>query len=212
MQVPVVGIARNIDLDTIIRILPAYSAAGLSTIEITMNSESATDIIRYAREAYGDQLNVGAGTVCTMAELHAALDAGADFIVTPVIDEPVIAHCVGLSIPIFPGAFTPSEIFRAWSLGAPMIKIFPATTLGPQYIRDVKAPLKQVKLLPTGGVSLHNMMDFMKAGASGLGIGSELFDKKLILAGNEQALLAHFNLFSGLFRTDGDAGATTEYK
>jgi 2-dehydro-3-deoxyphosphogluconate aldolase/(4S)-4-hydroxy-2-oxoglutarate aldolase len=99
-------------------------------------------------------------------------------------------------VPVFPGAFTPTEIYEAWSLGASMVKVFPATSLGPGYIKDLKAPLSQIKLLPTGGVTLSNLADFFGAGADGVGIGSQLFDKRLIQDKNWTGLKAHFQEFA----------------
>ncbi len=194
-QAPIVGIARGLSADAIAQILPRYREAGLTTLEITMNTPDAEALIRYALEHYGDSLNIGAGTVCTTDDLDRALAAGAQFIVTPILDESVVRACVARGVPIFPGAFTPSEIYRAWALGASMVKVFPCTSLGPAYIRDLKGPLNPIKLLPTGGVSLTNMTQFFEAGADGLGIGSELVDKALIKAQDWSGLTAHFQKF-----------------
>ncbi len=195
-KAPLVGIIRNVSPDDVKRILPIYREAGLTTVEITMNTPGATDMIRYALENEHYGLNIGAGTVCTKDDLDAALDAGAQFIVTPVLSKKVIKSCVKKGVPVFPGAYTPTEIFQAWSWGASMVKIYPATALGPGYIKDVKAPMNQLKLLPTGGVSLENMEAFLKAGANGLGIGGQLFDKKLIQDKNWDGLKAHFLQFA----------------
>ena len=194
-KAPIVGIIRAISTDDVTQLLPLYREAGLTTLEITMNTPEAEALIHHARDYYGDSLNIGAGTVCTTADLTKALAAGAQFIVTPIINKSVIHSCVGQGIPIFPGAFTPTEIYEAWSLGATMVKVFPATSLGPGYMKDVKAPLDQVKLLPTGGVTLDNMAEFIRAGADGVGIGSQLFDKALIQAKNWAGLKAHFGKF-----------------
>lgn len=194
-KTPIVGIIRNISMEDVVKILPIYREAGLTTVEITMNTPDATEMIRYALENEGEGLNIGAGTVCTKDDLDQALEAGAQFIVTPIINKKVIKSCVKKNIPIFPGAFTPTEIYNAWTLGAGMVKIYPATSLGPEYIKDLKAPMNQLKLLPTGGVGLENMSAFLKAGANGLGIGGQLFDKKLIQEQNWEGLKAHFRQF-----------------
>jgi len=194
-KVPIVGIVRNLSLEDLIQILPIFREAGLTTIEITMNTPGAEEMIAYALEKESDGLNIGAGTVCTKEDLSLALDAGAQFIVTPIINKKVIKSCVKKGVPVFPGAFTPTEIYNAWALGADMVKIYPATSLGPEYIKDLKAPMNQLKLLPTGGVSLDNMSDFIKAGANGLGIGGQLFDKKLIQEKNWEGLKVHFQQF-----------------
>jgi 2-dehydro-3-deoxyphosphogluconate aldolase/(4S)-4-hydroxy-2-oxoglutarate aldolase len=194
-QMPVVGIVRGLPMAVVQKLLPVYAEAGLTNIEITMNTEGAAEMIRYAVERHGEQLNVGAGTVCTLPDLAEALEAGAQYIVTPVVEEQVIAACVQQQVPVFPGALTPTEIFRAWKLGAAMVKVFPATSFGPEYIKDVKAPLNNVKLLPTGGVSLENLTAFLRAGADGVGMGSQLLDKKLIQQQDWEGLRAHFAEF-----------------
>jgi 2-dehydro-3-deoxyphosphogluconate aldolase/(4S)-4-hydroxy-2-oxoglutarate aldolase len=194
-KAPIVGIVRNLSMEAVKHILPVYRAAGLTTIEITMNTPGAADIIRYALANEQEGLNIGAGTVCTKEDLQEALDAGAQFIVTPVLNKKVIKSCVKKGVPIFPGAYTPSEIYSAWSLGAQVVKVFPATALGPEYIKDLRGPMNQLKLLPTGGVGLENMNEFLRAGATGLGIGGQLFDKKLIDNQDWDGLLLHFGKF-----------------
>lgn len=194
-RAPLVGIIRNVSFENVKRILPIYREAGLTTVEITMNTPGAADMIEYALANESHGLNIGAGTVCDKDDLAEALEAGAQFIVTPVINKKVVKSCVKKGVPIFPGAFSPTEIYNAWTLGATMVKIYPATSLGPDYIKDLKAPMKQLRLLPTGGVGLENMTEFMAAGADGLGIGSQLFDKKLIENQDWDGLKAHFSQF-----------------
>lgn len=194
-KAPIVGIIRNVSLEDVKQILPVYRAAGLTTIEITMNTPGAQEIIRYAIEQESEGLNIGAGTVCTKEDLENALEAGAQFIVTPVINKKIIKSCVKKGVPIFPGGYTPTELYNAWTWGATMVKIYPATSLGPEYIKDLKAPLNHLKVLPTGGVSLENMDQFLKAGADGLGIGSQLFDKKMIQNKDWTGLKAYFEKF-----------------
>ena len=198
-SVPLVGIIRGHSFGEVKQILPVYVSSGLTTIEITMNTASAPEIIRFAIDNYRGQLNVGAGTVCNESDLEKALSAGAQFIVTPIINEAVIKSCVKRDIPIFPGAFTPTEIYRAWELGASMVKVFPATSLGAGYIKDVKAPLNQIRLMPTGGITKENIGEFMKAGADGLGVGSQLFDKELIKENDWKGLEEHFGGFVRCF-------------
>ncbi|MNK20815.1 2-dehydro-3-deoxy-6-phosphogalactonate aldolase [compost metagenome] len=179
-EMPIIGILRNISLEDISHILPHYLASGLTTLEITMNSPAAEDSIRFAVEKYAGKLNIGAGTVCDMHELELALSAGAQFIVTPIINEDVIKECVKRKIPIFPGAYTATEIYNAWKLGASRIKVFPATSLGPNHFKDLKGPFPNIKLVATGGISLDNLVAFLEAGISGFGIGSTLFNKAYI--------------------------------
>ena len=179
-QCPIVGIIRHISAEDVRQILPVYQASGLTTVEITMNTPDAQIMIQEARQHHPTTLNVGAGTVCSEADLEQALEAGAQFIVTPVINKKVIKACVKKRYSHLSRCLHPLRNLQSLVAGASMVKVFPTTALGPGYIRDIKAPLSQIKLLPTGGVSLENMTNFLKAGADGFGIGSGLFDKKLI--------------------------------
>lgn len=179
-QMPVVGILRNMPLQKIETLAGLYLDAGLTTLEVTMNSEGVTAAISSLVKIFGGRLNIGAGTVCTLKDLEKAFTAGAQFIVTPIVSEEVIEECVKREIPVFAGAYTPSEIYRAWHLGAAMVKVFPAGQLGPGYIREVLAPLNHIKLLPTGGISRDNFTDFLASGARGVGMGSHLIPMHLI--------------------------------
>ena len=195
-KMPVVGIIRNLTIADINFVLPIYKQAGFTTIEITLNTPEALSVISSLALEYKGELNVGAGTVCTLDDLAAAITAGANFIVTPIFKAEVVKKCVSMEVPIFPGAFSPTEIYEAWELGASMVKLYPASVVGSDYVSAVLAPLNKVKLMPTGGIHLSNMLAFMKAGATSLGIGSELFDKKIIQKRDSEAMLNHFTLFA----------------
>lgn len=195
-KMPVVGIIRNLTVADINFVLPIYKQAGFTTIEITLNTPEALSVISSLALEYKGELNVGAGTVCTIDDLTAAITAGANFIVTPIFKAEVVKKCVSMEVPIFPGAFSPTEIYEAWELGASMVKLYPASVVGPAYVSAVLAPLNKIKLMPTGGIHLSNMLAFMKAGATSLGIGSELFDKKIIQKRDSEAMLNHFTLFA----------------
>lgn len=190
-QAPIVGIIRGQSLEAVLGIAQAYQDAGLTTLEITMNTEGAASMISSLRSKF-PSLNIGAGTVCNLSDINEAIGAGAQFIVTPIIDRLVIEHAVNEDVPIFPGAFSPTEIYKAWSMGVPAVKVFPATKLGVEFIKDVLGPLDQIKLLPTGGVSRTNIKSFFAAGACGVGMGSSLIDKKLVEAGDFEGLKKHF--------------------
>ncbi|GIZ08877.1 bifunctional 4-hydroxy-2-oxoglutarate aldolase/2-dehydro-3-deoxy-phosphogluconate aldolase [Flavobacterium sp. UMI-01] len=194
-KMPVVGILRNISLEVIQEILPYYKKAGFTTLEITMNSANAATIIQTLSNEHTD-MNIGAGTVCTLDDLKEALAAGASFIVTPIMDVEVMRYCKENNVPIFPGAFTPLEIYTANKLGATAVKIFPATQLGAGYVKDVLAPLNTIKLLPTGGVDVNNIQSFFQAGAVGVGMGGSLFDKKWIDSKDYDSLYEHFKAIS----------------
>jgi 2-dehydro-3-deoxyphosphogluconate aldolase/(4S)-4-hydroxy-2-oxoglutarate aldolase len=192
-EAPIVGIVRGLPFDVVVNIAKSYLDSGLSTIEITMNTPNAANIITTLTKQFPN-LNVGAGTVCNIEDLQKALSAGSQFIVTPIIDEDVIKTCVGKDIPIFPGGYSPTEIYRAFQLGASAVKVFPATQLGPQYIKDILAPLNHLKLLPTGGVTVDNIKSFFEAGSTGVGMGSSLLDKKLIKNKDYKGLAEHFRM------------------
>ena len=195
-QLPVVGIIRGMCMEDVMDILPLYVNAGFTTIEFTLNTPDVISIIQAAQHEYNGRLNIGAGTVCDRNDLDKALKAGAQFIVAPIVNEEVMKECVELSIPVFPGAYTATEIYKAWSLGAEMVKVFPASSIGPAYIKDIKAPFNQIKLMPVGGIDLQNCLDFMKAGSDGLGVGSQLFNKKMIQDKNWTLLAEQFEVFA----------------
>lgn len=183
-QLPIVGILRAFGRAEIDQMVPASLEGGLSNIEVTMNSPGAVDLIARCIALSGPRANVGAGTVTNLERLQQALDAGASFIVTPTVVPEVIDACVQRGIPVMPGAYSPTEIQQAWELGATCVKIFPAETLGPGYLRAIKAPLPHIELMPTGGVSVETLGAFKKAGASAFGIGGPLFDAKQVAAAN----------------------------
>lgn len=194
-KIPVIGIMRNFPVEHTTKTVTKFHETGLTTLEVTLNSKDATQTIKQLVNDFGDTLNIGAGTVCSLNDLDAAIGAGSQFIVTPIINEEVIKKCVSLNIPIFPGAYTPSEIYKAWSLGATMIKLFPASSAGPSYFKDVLAPLNNVKLIATGGITLENFTQYLKAGAIGVGIGSNLFPKTIIDNGSWDELEKFYKKF-----------------
>ncbi len=179
-DVPLVAILRGFNHSEAIKIAKSCLKAGFKNIEVTMNSPEAAKSIESLLKEFGDEMNVGAGTVCNTEELKVAANCGAQFIITPILEPGVITSCKKSGLPIFPGAFTPTEIYHAWQLGADIVKVFPATTLSPTYFRDIKGPLPDIKLMPTGGVGLENLGEFFKAGATAASIGSQLLDKSRI--------------------------------
>ena len=174
-RLPVMGILRGGDLSLVEPLVETVVAAGLETIEITMNTAGATEMLARTREVAGDRLMVGAGTVLSRAELDAALDAGATFVVSPTLVRDVVARCVELDVPVFPGALTPQEIHEAWRAGATMVKVFPAKFFGPDYLSEIKGPFAAIELLPCGGVSADNLTAFFDAGASAVAFGGSVF-------------------------------------
>ena len=157
-------------------VVEALVAGGVRAFEVTLDSPDAMAAIRTLATQYSDgSLLVGAGTVLDVASATAAVAAGASFLVSPHTDRELIRWAVAQRIPIFPGAFTPSEILAAWRAGASAVKLFPASTVGPSYLRELRGPLAEIPLIPTGGVTGENAAAFIAAGALGVGVGGWLF-------------------------------------
>jgi 2-dehydro-3-deoxyphosphogluconate aldolase / (4S)-4-hydroxy-2-oxoglutarate aldolase len=175
---PIVGILRGAKDDIIAPLTGTVISAGLETIEITMNTDNAHNLIRAMVKEAGSCLTVGAGTVLTMGELHSALDAGATFIVMPVLFREGLEYCVKNKIPVFPGALTPQEIYDAWRSGATMVKVFPAKVFGPEYFKEIRGPFKDIDLLACGGVTPENMKDYFASGANAVSFGASVFKKE----------------------------------
>jgi len=172
--------SRAVLMDTTL----ALAEGGLKGLEITMTSPGALGAIEEAVTKLGDRVIIGVGSVLDAVTARLAILAGAGFVVSPVFKPEIIEVCHRYSIPCIPGAFTPTEILAAWEAGADVVKIFPATKLGPSFIKDIRGPLPQVKLTPTGGVNLENTGEFIKAGAVFVGVGGALVDKKLVAEKN----------------------------
>lgn len=184
----VVPVVRLPSLEQAVPLVRALLAGGITAIEPTMTSPGALDVLPTLLAeipAFGaGEAVLGMGSVTSPEQAAAAIDAGAHFIVAPVLDLPTVDYCVERGVPVMPGALTPSEIQTAWNAGASVVKVFPARVFGSGYFKDVLAPLPHLRLMPTGGVDLSNAADFVKAGAVAVGVGSALVDKKLIDAGD----------------------------
>ncbi|MBM4339205.1 MAG: bifunctional 4-hydroxy-2-oxoglutarate aldolase/2-dehydro-3-deoxy-phosphogluconate aldolase [Deltaproteobacteria bacterium] len=164
-----------------IDVADAIKEGGVSFIEITMSVPGAIDTIKELAQKYKDEIIMGAGTILDPETARAALLAGAQFIVSPTLNLDVIQLAHRYSAVVVPGAMTPTEILTAWNAGADMVKVFPAAQVGgPEYLKALRGPLPQILLVPTGGVNLQNAAAFIKAGATALGVGGELVDKKAI--------------------------------
>ncbi|HYG76683.1 MAG TPA: bifunctional 4-hydroxy-2-oxoglutarate aldolase/2-dehydro-3-deoxy-phosphogluconate aldolase [Planctomycetota bacterium] len=160
----------------------AVTEGGIRAVEVTFTVPGAPSVIRRVKQAFGDAVLLGAGTVLTAEEAEDAVDAGATYLIAPNTDEKVIGAAKRLGVPIIPGAFTPTEIVRAWDMGADAIKVFPASVGGPAYIRALKAPLPNIPMIPTGGVDERTVGEFFRAGAFAVGAGGALFDRKRLQA------------------------------
>jgi 2-dehydro-3-deoxyphosphogluconate aldolase/(4S)-4-hydroxy-2-oxoglutarate aldolase len=187
----VVAVIRMKDPAKLRTVVDALALGGVRALEVTMTVPNAVALIRELAPALPDGFLLGAGTVTDAATAHAVIDAGARFVVGPVFRPEVIAACHERDVPAMPGCFSPTEILAAHDCGADIVKVFPATMLGPQFFKDVRAPLPQVKLMPTGGVTLDNAGDWIRAGAVAVGVGSALVDTKAIDAGRFEVITAN---------------------
>ncbi len=176
-EVGIVPVVRATSADEALAAVEAIRAGGIPILEITLTVPGALEIIRDLARRIGEEALIGAGTVLDAETAEACVDAGARFVVSPSLDIPTIDACKRRGVPVFPGALTPTEVVTAWKAGASAIKIFPANAVGgATYLKSLKAPLPQVELLPTGGVSLKLVAEFIAAGAFALGVGADLVD------------------------------------
>jgi 2-dehydro-3-deoxyphosphogluconate aldolase/(4S)-4-hydroxy-2-oxoglutarate aldolase len=187
----IVAIIRMKDAGKVRAVFDAIGEGGVRVIEVTMTVPGAIELIRQLAASLPDGFVLGAGTVVDADTARRVIDAGARFVVSPVFRRDVIAACHALDAAVMPGCFTPTEILDAWDMGADIVKVFPATALGPTFIKDVRGPLPQVKLMPTGGVTLDNAGDWIRAGAVAVGVGTALLDTAAIAGGNYAALRAN---------------------
>lgn len=175
-SLPIIGILRGISEEMVAPITATCINSGLKAIEVTMNTPNAPTLIsKMVKEANG-KIAIGAGTVLSVNDMHNALNAGASFIVQPTVIPDIIVECVNNSIPVFPGALTPTEIQTAWELGATMVKVFPVSVFGAQYLKEVKGPLHNVKLLACGGINAETIGDYFRNGASAAAFGASIFN------------------------------------
>lgn len=191
----VVAVIRAQSSEMLIDVVGALHAGGLTCVEVTMTTPDALDVIHKASKEFAGKCVIGVGTVLDSETARAAILAGAEYVVAPVLDLPTIALCKRYSKAVVPGAFTPTEILTAWQAGADVVKVFPATKLGPEFFKDVRGPLPQVRLTPTGGVSLDNTGDFIKAGAVCVGVGSAMVTKKAVAEKDYATLTANAKAF-----------------
>jgi 2-dehydro-3-deoxyphosphogluconate aldolase/(4S)-4-hydroxy-2-oxoglutarate aldolase len=176
----IVAVVRSPDSDQLEETTRALVDGGVSVVEITMSVPNALEVLKQVRQALGDRVLLGAGTVLDAETARAVLLAGAEFIVAPTLNLDVIRLCRRYDKLVMPGAFTPTEILAAWEAGADIVKVFPADVVGPAFFKAMRGPLPQIRLMPTGGVDLTTAADFLKAGACCLGIGGQLVEPKAV--------------------------------
>jgi 2-dehydro-3-deoxyphosphogluconate aldolase/(4S)-4-hydroxy-2-oxoglutarate aldolase len=183
-EIGVVPVVRASSAEEALQVVEAIREGGVTVLEITLTVPGAVRVIERVADAFGDTLVVGAGTVLDAETARACMLAGATFIVSPSLDISTVEICRRYSVAALPGALTPTEVVTAWSAGADVVKVFPCGALGgAKYLRALKAPLPQIELIPTGGVTLANAADFIEAGAYALGVGADLVNTKAIREG-----------------------------
>jgi len=190
LETRVVAVIRMKDAARLAGVAAALGRGGVRALEITMTVPGAVGIIREMAGSKAAGTLVGAGTVLDAGTAKDVIAAGADFVVSPITDMETVKVCRDAGVLVAPGAFTPTEIVAAWRAGADIVKVFPATSLGPQFCRDLRGPLPEVRLMPTGGVTVENARDFIAAGAAAVGLGTALVDAKAVEAGDWEALEA----------------------
>jgi 2-dehydro-3-deoxyphosphogluconate aldolase / (4S)-4-hydroxy-2-oxoglutarate aldolase len=173
----IVAIIRGAKPEDVLRIVDALYEGGVRTVEVTLNSPNALEVIKNLVAKRGDEILVGAGTVLDAATAEDAIEAGAKFIISPIVDVETVKVTKRLNAVSIPGGYTATEIVLAYSNGADIIKVFPAS-IGAAYLKDLRGPLPHIPMMPTGGVQLENIVEFKKAGAVAYGIGSALVDSK----------------------------------
>jgi len=200
-DIGIIPVVRASSADEAMRAIDAIREGGVSVLEITMTVPGAVNAIAQVAATYGDEVIVGAGTVLDAETARACILNGAQFVVSPSLNLETIACCRRYGVAVLPGALTPTEIVTAWTAGADFVKVFPAGSLGgASYIKSLKAPLPQIEMVPTGGVSRKTAADFIKAGASALGVGADLVDLKAIREGQAAVITERAKQYVAIVR------------
>ena len=196
-----IPVVRAESADLAMRAVEAIKAGGVDVLEVTMTVPGAIDVIAKLAATFGAEVVIGAGTVLDPDTANKCVQAGAQFIVSPALNEEIIAFCRRNDVAVFPGALTPTEVVRAWNAGADAVKVFPAGAVGgASYLKALKAPLPQIELVPTGGVSLKTAADFIKAGAMALGVGADLVDTKALREDRDEVIAERAREFLEIVR------------
>jgi len=190
----VVAIIRMDKSDKVISVAEAMIEGGIVSLEITMTTPNALQIIKELSDNYGSNVLIGVGSIVDAVTAIKAIEAGAKYIISPIFKKEILEASHKLDIPAIPGCYTPTEIYTAQEAGADIVKVFPADQLGTSYIKAIKAPMPQLKVMPTGGVTLTNAGDWINAGACAVAVGSNLMDKKAIHENNFGKIIANAGL------------------
>lgn len=180
---PIIAVIRNIPQNRVLPTIEALLEGGISNIEIAYGNLNPPSLIKEAKKQFKNEVLLGAGTVMTINQSKEAIEAGAEFVFSPVFNEDVIRETIRNNVLSIPGCFSPTEIYNAYKAGASVVKVFPANTLKPDFIKHIKAPMPFLDFIPTGGVNKSNLIQYLEAGAIAVGMGSSLLDKHLIEEG-----------------------------
>jgi 2-dehydro-3-deoxyphosphogluconate aldolase/(4S)-4-hydroxy-2-oxoglutarate aldolase len=185
----IIPVVRAPSTELALKAVEAICAGGIDVIELTMTVPGAVSLIEELKSRFGDDVMVGAGTVLDADAARACVEAGAEFVVCPIVDRPTVTFCRTRGVPVMPGALTPTEIVEATRAGADIVKIFPCGAVGgASYIRSLRGPFPNVRFVPTGGVSMQTVGDFIRAGASAVGVGADLVDIGRIVEGHAHVI------------------------
>lgn len=190
-----IAIIRGVPEERVQSIAQALADGGIKFLEVTLNMEGAIHAICRLKETFADRLKIGAGTVLNVDMAKEALKAGAEYIVSPNLDDQLVKYGIEKNVDVWPGTMTPTEMYKAYQLGAKAVKVFPASTLGAKYIKEVKAPLNQIDMIATGGVHVNNIADFLKNGAIAVGIGGNLVDQQLVAQNHFEEIKKRAQIF-----------------
>lgn len=179
-KVPIIPVLRKVPYEKSRAIIQSLVDGGIQSIEITMDSDYAVEIIHETKSLFGDLLSIGAGTVMSKEDCDNAIAAGAQFLVSPHLNEEIVKYAASKGLLVIPGVFTPSEIVRARELGATIVKLFPSSVLGPQFVKDVRGPLGDLSIMCTGGITKETAKTYLDAGAVAIGAGGALLKEKYI--------------------------------
>lgn len=199
-QTRTVVIVRGVERDKIIPLAEALYEGGIRMLEVTLNTVGAYYMIKDLHKQLGRKMFLGAGTVLDTSDAKAAAEAGASFFVTPNTDKRVIHFGQEENLPVFPGALTPTEVAKAWKCGATAVKLFPASTFGPGYVKELMGPYSHIPILAVGGVHEGNAADYLRAGCKGIGIGSAVLNRQEIQAGDYEAVAKRAAKVTGAVR------------
>lgn len=188
IESPIIAVIRGVKENEALHVIEALMDGGINNIEVTFGETDPSYIIQEAKHRFKEDVLIGAGTVTTIEQVKAVADAGAQFVFSPNFKEEVVEETLHHDIISIPGCFSPSEIYNAYTMGADVVKVFPANVLGPGFIKDIKAPMPYLNIIPTGGINNNNMTKYIQSGAIAVGLGSSLIDKQLLEEKNYKEL------------------------